>query len=378
MERARRGPRRMEGARRRAAGDDARVIRDRRSGDLGDQGPRVAHRDVPEYRPTRMWRWLSASLRSPSTVAAAGRVGIHSGKISSPLTRGRGRSARCCWRLPCRTRDGPEDPDARGGGRSCPGRSLRRAGPTAGRADHIRGIRSQRLLSKARSDDPDAGWRQAVHGRSTSRVTLRRSYPFLVIRDAYGVRPYGPDNYRRWAGAYLEFSKEGFIFVYQDVRGRWKSEGEFVHHQPYVRGGSGPTSTTDMYDTAEWLLANVPNHNGRISQRGVSWTGWEAAMGMIDAHPAIRLSSPQAPPQDQFLGDDYHSGGAFQLAYAFHWVSENARRRPVPTESCRARVRLRHAGRIPVLSGARRGSKCQKVFWRRHPSLRRADEPRHL
>jgi putative CocE/NonD family hydrolase len=159
-----------------------------------------------------------------------------------------------------------------------------------------------------------------------------KKYPFLVIRDAYGVRPYGPDNYRRWAGAYLEFSKEGFIFVYQDVRGRWKSEGEFVHHQPYVKGGTRPTSTTDMYDTAQWLLANVPNHNGRISQRGVSWTGWEAAMGMIDAHPAIRLSSPQAPPQDQFLGDDYHSGGAFQLAYAFHWVSENARRRPVPTE----------------------------------------------
>ena len=159
-----------------------------------------------------------------------------------------------------------------------------------------------------------------------------KTYPFLVIRDAYGVRPYGPDNYRRWAGAYLEFSKEGFIFVYQDVRGRWKSEGEFVHHQPYVKGGTEATSTRDMYDTAEWLLANVPNHNGRISQRGVSWTGWEAAMGMIEAHPAIRLSSPQAPPQDQFLGDDYHSGGAFQLAYAFHWMSENAHRRPEPTE----------------------------------------------
>lgn len=159
-----------------------------------------------------------------------------------------------------------------------------------------------------------------------------RGYPFLVTRDAYGVRPYGRDNYRRWAGAYLDFSKEGFIFVYQDVRGRWKSEGEFIHHQPYVRGSTRPNSSTDMYDTVQWLLANVPNHNGRVSQRGVSWTGWEASMGMIDAHPAIRLSSPQAPPQDQFLGDDYHSGGAFQLAYAFDWMAGNARRRPKPTE----------------------------------------------
>ena len=160
-----------------------------------------------------------------------------------------------------------------------------------------------------------------------------KTYPFLVTRDAYGVRPYGPDNYRPWAGAYLDFSKEGFIFVYQDVRGRWKSEGEFIDHDPIVAGSKRSNSSTDMYDTVEWLLANVPNHNGRVSQRGVSWPGWEASMGMINAHPAIRLSSPQAPPQDQFLGDDYHSGGAFQLAYAFHWMAENARVRPVPTDT---------------------------------------------
>ena len=163
------------------------------------------------------------------------------------------------------------------------------------------------------------------------RDTSKR-YPFLVTRDAYGVRPYGPENYRPWAGAYVDFSKEGFIFVYQDVRGRWKSEGEFIHHDPIVKNPTRPNESTDMRDTVDWLLANVPNHNGRVSQRGVSWPGWEAAMGMINAHPALRLSSPQAPPQDQFLGDDYHSGGAFQLAYAFHWMSENAHLRPVPTE----------------------------------------------
>jgi len=158
-----------------------------------------------------------------------------------------------------------------------------------------------------------------------------RKYPFLVNRTAYGQPPYGLDNYRRWGGAYLEFSKRGFIFVYQDVRGRGMSEGEFVYQAPYVRGSPQPNSSTDMYDTVEWLLANVPNHNGRVSERGVSWPGWEASMGMIDAHPALRLSSPQAPPQDQFFGDDLHSNGAFQLAYAFDWMAESGRRREKPT-----------------------------------------------
>ena len=163
------------------------------------------------------------------------------------------------------------------------------------------------------------------------RDTSRR-YPFLLNRDAYGVRPYGPENYRPWAGPYMDFSTEGFIFVYQDVRGRWKSEGEFVHHVPIVPGSTKPDESTDTFDTITWLLANVPNNNGRVSERGVSWTGWETAMGMIHAHPALKLSSPQAPPEDQFFGDDYHSGGAFELAYAFDWMAENAHVRTGPTE----------------------------------------------
>jgi uncharacterized protein len=158
-----------------------------------------------------------------------------------------------------------------------------------------------------------------------------RTYPILVNRTAYGQPPYGPDAYRRWGGPYVEFSKRGYIFVYQDVRGRGLSEGEFVYQDPYVEGSTRPNSSTDMYDTVEWLLANVKNHNGRVAERGVSWTGWEASMGAIHAHPALRLSSPQAPPQDQFFGDDLHSHGAFQLAYAFGWMAESGRRREKPT-----------------------------------------------
>jgi hypothetical protein len=156
-------------------------------------------------------------------------------------------------------------------------------------------------------------------------------YPFLMTRTGYGIPPYGPDAYRGVLGPNADFTKEGYIFVYQDTRGRFRSEGEFVHHSPHVPGTPGESS--DTYDTVEWLLKNVPNHNGRVGQWGISLAGWHASMGMIDAHPALRASSPQAPPQDQFLGDDYHSGGAFQLAYAFNWMSSNARARSAPSDA---------------------------------------------
>jgi hypothetical protein len=162
------------------------------------------------------------------------------------------------------------------------------------------------------------------------RDTSQR-YPFLLTRTAYSIAPYGPDNYRAVVGPSEEFTREGYIFVYQDARGRFKSEGTFIHHLPFDRSGR-PNESTDTYDTIEWLLKNVPNNNGRVGQWGISWDGWETSMGMIDAHPALRASSPQAPPQDQFFGDDYHSGGAYQLSYGFAWMSSNARARSAPTE----------------------------------------------
>jgi hypothetical protein len=158
-------------------------------------------------------------------------------------------------------------------------------------------------------------------------------YPFLLTRTAYGIPPYGPDDYRPVLGPNLEFTREKYIFVYQDTRGKFKSEGQFVHHVPFVRGAGTPNESADTFDTIDWLLKNVPNHNGRVGQWGISWAGWEVSMGMIDAHPALKASSPQAPPQDQFLGDDYHSGGAYQLMYAFEWLSTNARARTAPSES---------------------------------------------
>jgi putative CocE/NonD family hydrolase len=157
-------------------------------------------------------------------------------------------------------------------------------------------------------------------------------YPILLTRTGYGIPPYGPDQYASTIGPNNEFAKEGYIVVYQDVRGRFRSEGEFVHHRPLEKGPGKADESTDAWDTIDWLLKNVANSNGRVGMWGISWPGWEVAEAMIGAHPALKAASPQAPPEDQFMGDDYHSGGAFELAYAFEWMSSNAVVRGAPTD----------------------------------------------
>jgi putative CocE/NonD family hydrolase len=159
-----------------------------------------------------------------------------------------------------------------------------------------------------------------------------QTYPILITRTAYGIPPYGPENYRAVIGPNNDFAREGYIVVYQDARGKFKSEGEFIHHRPILEGPNQINESTDTYDTIDWLIKNVPNNNGRVGQWGISWGGWEVSQGMINAHPALKASSPQSPPQDQFLGDDHHSGGAFQLMYAFDWMSSNAHARQAPTD----------------------------------------------
>jgi putative CocE/NonD family hydrolase len=162
-------------------------------------------------------------------------------------------------------------------------------------------------------------------------------YPIMFSRTAYGIAPYGPDQYRTVIGPNNDFAKEGYIVAYQDSRGKFKSEGEFVHHRPVEQGTGKADNVTDIYDTIDWLVKNVPNNNGRVGMWGISWGGWEVSHGMINAHPALKAASPQAPPQDQFMGDDHHSGGAFQVMYAFGWMSSNARARGAPTDQPQAR-----------------------------------------
>lgn len=166
-----------------------------------------------------------------------------------------------------------------------------------------------------------------------------QNYPIILFRTPYSVRYYGPKLFRRvfFNEAY---TREGFIFVYQDVRGKFKSEGEFIVMKPHKVVKEGPDDvdeSSDTYDTIEWLLENIPNHNGRVGQMGISYPGWQTAMGMIDAHPALKASSPQASPSDMWIGDDFHHNGAFRLMYTFGWLSNNARTRPGQTEQSATR-----------------------------------------
>ena len=163
-----------------------------------------------------------------------------------------------------------------------------------------------------------------------------RTWPFLMRRTPYNVSPYGSDAYLEMLGPHQGFAQDGFIFVLQDVRGRYMSEGEFVNVRPYLPIKSGPRDideNTDTYDTIEWLLANVAGHNGRVGIYGVSYSGYYTAYGIIDGHPAIKAASPQAPVADWFVGDDWHHHGAFLLQDAFFFFARIGQARPVPSPS---------------------------------------------
>ena len=136
--------------------------------------------------------------------------------------------------------------------------------------------------------------------------------------------PYGIDGA---AGSFTRYYKaladEGYIFVFQDIRGKFMSEGAFVMQRP-ARTPGDTTSLdegTDTYDTIEWLLKHVPNTNGRVGMLGVSYDGWTTIMGAIEPHPALKAISPQASPADMWLGDDFHHNGAFRLSYAFEYAT---------------------------------------------------------
>jgi putative CocE/NonD family hydrolase len=151
-----------------------------------------------------------------------------------------------------------------------------------------------------------------------------QAYPILLNRTPYSIGPYGIDNYRPVIGPSEVCEKEGFIFVYQDVRGRYLSEGVFVDMPYHKTKFSGPADTdesTDTYDTIDWLVKNVPNNNGRVGIYGISYPGFFAAFGMINAHPALKAASPQAPVGDVANGDDAFHNGAFFLAANFGFYS---------------------------------------------------------
>jgi putative CocE/NonD family hydrolase len=160
-----------------------------------------------------------------------------------------------------------------------------------------------------------------------------QSYPIIMLRTPYNVGPYGADNYKTQVGPSMAAEKEGFIFVYEDVRGRYMSEGVFVDVRPHKTHYDGPKDTdesTDTYDTVEWLVKNVPNNNGKVGMWGISYPGFFAAHGLMNAHPALKAVSPQAPMGDVGNGDDGYHNGAFHLAANFHFYSVFLPRKPEP------------------------------------------------
>jgi putative CocE/NonD family hydrolase len=146
-----------------------------------------------------------------------------------------------------------------------------------------------------------------------------RTYPIMLQRTGYNVAPYGIDQYRASLGPSELFAREKFIFVYQDIRGRFMSEGKYVLIRPHnpAKGPKDIDESSDTYDTVEWLVKNLPGNTGKVGMWGISQPGFYATAGMIEAHPALVAVSPQAPVTDYYMGDDSYHNGAFMLAHRF-------------------------------------------------------------
>ncbi len=208
-------------------------------------------------------------------------------------------------------------------------------------------------LTKAIGEEEDLpAWIHAHYSKQEVRIPMRdgahlfasiyspidrpdqpETHPILLNRTPYSCAPYGADQFRTSLGPSELFAKNGYIVVYSDVRGRYLSEGEFDNMRPHVdavASGKGVDESSDTYDTIDWLLQNIPNHNGRVGMWGISYPGFYAAAGMIDAHPNLLAVSPQAPIADWWF-DDFHHNGAFFLPHAFNFLATFGRPRPQPT-----------------------------------------------
>lgn len=143
--------------------------------------------------------------------------------------------------------------------------------------------------------------------------------PIILKRTPYGIAN-ASNNFNAY---YKSLAEEGYIFVHQDIRGKFESEGDFVMQRPARAPGDTRSidEGTDTYDTIDWLIKNVRNNNGRVGMLGVSYDGWTTIMAAIEPHPALKAISPQASPADMWLGDDFHHNGAFRLSYGFEYAA---------------------------------------------------------
>ena len=160
-----------------------------------------------------------------------------------------------------------------------------------------------------------------------------QKYPIMMNRTPYTVAPYGVDKYKTRLGPSMLFARDKFIFVYQDVRGKFLSEGEYANMRPQIdkkKSKKDIDESSDTYDTIAWLIKNIPNNNGKVGMWGISYPGFYTAVGAINAHPALVAASPQAPIADWFWDDFFHHG-AFFLPHAFNFFAGFGHPRPKPT-----------------------------------------------
>ena len=158
-----------------------------------------------------------------------------------------------------------------------------------------------------------------LHSKIFTPTAQAGPLPIIMKRTPYGVE--GSDG--NFVSYLKALADEGYIFVFQDLRGKFGSEGTFVM-QRAPRAPGNPSALdegTDTYDTIEWLLKNVPRNNGRVGMLGISYDGWTTIMGALEPHPALKAISPQASPADMWLGDDFHHNGAFRLSYGFEYAA---------------------------------------------------------
>src|SRR3954470_12036360 len=190
-------------------------------------------------------------------------------------------------------------------------------------------------LPAADQSDTNATWLAEHYTKYEYRIPMRdgihlftrvyapkddsQAWPIIITRTPYALKPYGADNYSDLSGSFRTLAKDKFILVTQDVRGRYGSDGVYMHMRPFnpKKGPKDTDENSDTYDTIDWLVKNVPNNNGKVGMFGISYPGFYTAMGMIDSHPALKAASPQAPISDWFMGDDIHHNGAFFLSQNF-------------------------------------------------------------
>ncbi len=162
-------------------------------------------------------------------------------------------------------------------------------------------------------------------------------HPILMTRTPYSCAPYGEQNFRPnlWISHYRYYTRENYIIVTQDVRGRWMSEGEFVDVRPFnpdKKTNQDIDEASDTYDAIDWLVKNLPNTNGNVGVFGISYPGFYSTMAALSGHPALKAVSPQAPVTDWFMGDDFHHNGAFMLLDGFSFYAGGfGYPRPKPT-----------------------------------------------